>query len=80
VIEPYLFIRTVTFALGLTWTVMGLARAVRFAASWKEKLEEFGLDARPWRRWIAVACLRATVLDPINLALMCMLVGLWTLP
>jgi len=80
VIEPYTFIRTVTFTLGLTWTVAGIVRALRFAASWRQKLAALGLDERGWQRWIAIACLRATVLDPLNLALLCLLVGLWTLP
>ena len=79
-IDPYTFIRTVTFTLGLTWTVAGVVRALRFAASWRQKLAELGLDERGWQRWIAIACLRATVLDPLNLALLCFLVGLWTLP
>ena len=79
-IEPYTFIRAVTFTLGLTWTVAGIVRALRFAASCKQKLAELGLDERGWQRWIAIACLRATVLDPTNLALLCCLAALWTLP
>jgi len=80
VIEPYPFIRAVTFTLGLTWTVAGTVRALRLAASCKQKLAELGLEERGWQRWIAIACLRATVLDPVNLALLCFLVALWTLP
>ncbi len=79
-IEPYVFIRSVTLALGVTWTVTGIVRALRLAAEWKLKLAPLGLDERGWRRWIAIVCLRATVLDPTNLALLCLLVGLWTLP
>lgn len=79
-IEPYAFIRLVTFALGATWTVTGIARALRLAESWREKLAPLGVDQRDWRRWIAIACLRATVLDPANLALLMLLIGLWTLP
>jgi hypothetical protein len=80
VIEPYAFIRTVTLALGVTWSVMAAVRILRNAAEWKQKLTPLGLEEREWRRWIALACLRATVLDPLNLALLCLLVGLWTLP
>lgn len=79
-IGPYVFIRLVTVSLGLTWTATALIRLVQSAREWKEKLVPLHLDERGWRRWIAIACLRATVLDPVNLALLCLLVGLWTLP
>lgn len=79
-IAPYTFIRAVTFTLGVTWTVAGFVRSLRLAASCKQKLAELGLGERGWQRWIAIACLRATVLDPLNLALLCSLVALWTLP
>lgn len=79
-IEPYAFVRGVTIALGSTWTIMGIARVVRFAASWEKRLVPLGLD-RPWlRRQVAIACLRATVLDPVNLAVMLLLAGLWWAP
>ena len=79
-IEPYAFVRGVTLALGLTWTLTGLARVVRFAASWEKRLVPLGLD-RPWlRRQVVIACARATVLDPVNLALMLLLAGLWLAP
>lgn len=79
-IGPYTFIRLVTFGLATTWSAFGLVRIVRFAAEVQEKLAPLGLPARWWRRQIAIACLRATVLDPVNLALLCLLVGLWTVP
>jgi len=80
VIGPYVFIRAVTIGLGATWSVMALVRLLRDAAEWKEKLAPLHMDERAWRRWIAIACLRATVLDPVNLALLCTLAVLWTLP
>jgi hypothetical protein len=80
VIGPYDFIRLVTVSLGLVWTTTALIRLLRNARDWKEKLAPLHLDERVWRRWIRIACLRATVLDPINLALLCLLVALWTLP
>jgi hypothetical protein len=79
VIEPYTFMRGVTIALAATWSVMGLVRIVRFAARWKRRLGPLGFGEQDWRRWVAIACLRATVLDPINLALMCLLVAIWTI-
>ena len=79
-IEPYAFVRGVTIALGATWTLIGLVRVVRFAASWEERLVPLGLERSWLRRQVAVASLRATVLDPTNLALMLLLLGLWCVP
>jgi hypothetical protein len=79
VIEPYAFVRAVTIALGATWTVIGTVRMLRFAWSWEQRLEPLGFD-RSWsRRQAALVCLRTTVLDPLNLALLCLLAGLWSL-
>lgn len=79
-IGPYDFIRLVTVSLGLVWTATALVRLLRSAREWKEKLAPLNVDERRWRRWIGIACLRATVLDPLNLALLCLLLALWTLP
>jgi len=78
-IDPYVFVRAVTMGLGATWTGVGLVRTVRFARRWQERLELLDLDPRWWRRQIAVAVLRTTVLDPWNLALLCFLLALWSL-
>jgi hypothetical protein len=80
VIEPYAFVRGVTIALGATWTVTGLVRLVRFTASWEARLAPLGLERRWMRRQVAVACLRTTVLDPVNLGLMLVLAALWMAP
>jgi hypothetical protein len=80
VIGPYDFIRLVTVSLGLVWTGAALVRMLRSASDWKQKLAPLHLDERCWRRWITHTCLRATVLDPLNLALLCLLLALWTLP
>lgn len=78
-LDPYTFIRIVTVSLGTLWTVTALVRITRFSRRWREKLDVLGIDDRWWRRQVRVACLRATVLDPTNLALMLVLLGLWTL-
>ena len=78
-IDPYTFIRLVTVSLGIVWTGMALIRLLRSAKEWKERLYPLDVDEPSWRRWIAIACLRATVLDPVNLALLCTLIALWTL-
>jgi len=78
VIEPYAFVRFVTISLGTVWTVAGIARALRTAREWRVKLEPLALDDAWWRKELTIACLRATVLDPVNLALLCLLLGLWS--
>jgi len=80
VIDPYTFIRAITLALGVTWTVMGVVRIVRRAREWQRWLAPVGQAPGWWRKQIVIVCLRATVLDPVNLALLCALVALWTLP
>lgn len=79
-IEPYVFVRGVTIVLGLTWTLTGLVRIVRFTASWEERLGPLGFERRWLRRQVAVAFARATVLDPVNLGLILLLAALWSAP
>jgi hypothetical protein len=78
-LNPYAFIRIVTVSLGTLWTLTAAVRITRFSRRWRVKLAVLGIDDRWWRRQVRTACLRATVLDPINLALLLTLVGLWTL-
>jgi len=78
VIDPYAFVRAVTIGLGLIWTVSGLVRTVGVARRWRARLSVLGLDDRWWRRQVSTAVVRATVLDPVNLALLCTLLALWS--
>ena len=78
-ISPYAFIRIVTFGLATTWSVFAVLRMIRIAEEWKQELAPLGLEESWWRRQITIACLRATVLDPLNLALGCALIALWTI-
>ncbi len=77
-IDPYVFVRGVTMTLALCWTLLGLRRSVRFIRTWERRLEPLGVSRRWLRRQVAVVLLRATVLDPLNLALMLLLLGIWT--
>lgn len=77
-IDPYLFVRIVTVSLAVIWTALGLLRAAQFIGRWEARFAEIGLSRRWLRRQVGITLLRATVLDPINLALMLGLVGLWT--
>ena len=78
-VEPYTYVRAITIGLGTVWTVFGIARMVRFYLRWRRRLEPLGFE-RPWLALqVRTFVLRTTVLDPINLALMLTLVGVWLL-
>ena len=79
-IDPYAFVRAVTMLLGATWTVTGLVRTWRFVRRSKARTRPLALDDRWWRRQVTLVVLRTTVLDPLNLALLCLLFCLWSLP
>ena len=76
-IEPYTYVRAVTLGLGTVWTVGGLVRTVRFHRRWRNRLEPLGFG----RRWLGLQVrtfvLRVTLLDPVNLALTLLLLGIW---
>jgi hypothetical protein len=80
VIEPYAFVRGVTLALGLLWSTAALVRLARASRQWRARLADLGVEPRQWRRWIAHVALRTVVLDPLNLALICLLAALWSWP
>jgi hypothetical protein len=77
--DPYDFVRLTTFTLALVWTVRGVNRTRRFLARWEGRLDRWGMEKRWLRRAVFLVVARATVLDPINLALMLVLLGVWTL-
>ena len=77
-IDPYTYVRTITLGLATLWTIGAAIRVLRFTFRWEKRLVLIGLP-KPWiRKQVAIATLRATVLDPVNLALMLTLVGSWT--
>ncbi|MEW6071597.1 MAG: hypothetical protein AB1726_03245 [Planctomycetota bacterium] len=76
--EPYSFVRLVTMSLAAIWTVAGLVRLLRFGRRWERRLRAAGFSRRWLGRQILLAAARATVLDPINLALLCLLFALWS--
>lgn len=78
-IDPYDFVRGVTMSMATLWTVLGLRRSVRFVRRWETRLEPLGISRRWIRRQVVLTILRTTVLDPVNLALMLLLVGIWGL-
>jgi len=78
-IEPYLYVRAITLGLGTLWSIQWAFRLVRFANRWRGRLLMLGASERWLRNLLLVTVLRTTILDPINLALMFLLTGLWTL-
>jgi len=79
VIDPYDFVRAVTVTLATVWTIQGFRRAARFVGRWERRLEPLGISRAFLRRQVAITLLRTTVLDPVNLALMLTLLGIWTI-
>jgi hypothetical protein len=79
IVEPYTYVRTITLGLGTLWTLGGIVRTVRFARRWHSRLAPLGLSDRWLRKQVLRFVLRATVLDPINLALLLVLLGSWSL-
>jgi hypothetical protein len=80
VIEPYVFVRAVTIGLGALWCTTALVRTLRSTREWRERLRPLAIDERWWRRQIVRVALRVTVLDPLNLALLFLLLWLWSRP
>ena len=78
-IEPYVYVRTITLGLGTIWTLHGALRTWRFARRWQRRLELIDFERSWLRRRVAIFVLRTTVLDPINLALLLTLFGLWSI-
>jgi len=76
---PYGFVRLVTVALALFWGFRGVQRAARFELRWEGRVALLGVSRRWVRRQLARALLRATLLDPVNLALALVLVALWSI-
>ena len=77
-IEPYVYVRAITMGLGAIWAVQWALRMSRFTRRWRERLVPLGASERWLRNLFVTTVLRATILDPINLALMFLLLGLWS--
>ena len=78
--DPYDYVRFVTAALAAFWTARGGLRTSRLLRRAERELEPYRIE-RAWLRRIALITLaRITVLDPVNLALMIVLLVLWTVP
>ncbi len=79
-VDPYVFVRAISVLLAGLWTVMGVLRILRFGRRWERRLGPLGFSKR-WLRWqVTLIVARATLFDPVNLGLTCLLLGLWTLP
>ncbi len=77
--EPYSFVRFITVGLATVWTVAGFIRLFRFGHRWERRLRSLGFSRQWFTRQILIVAARATVLDPVNLALICFLLGLWSI-
>jgi hypothetical protein len=77
-IEPYVYVRAITMGLAAIWAVQWALRMSRFTRRWKGRLMPLGVSERWLRNLFITTVLRATVLDPVNLALMLLLAGIWS--
>lgn len=77
--DPYDYVRWITLGLGAIWTLRALLRLWRFGQRWGGRLEEIGLERSWMRRQLLVLTLRTTVLDPVNLGLLLLLLGSWSM-
>ncbi len=76
--DPLTFVRAVTGALALVWSVRGLWRGLCSYRSLERRLFGGPWRAPAWFRRAALhVLLRTTVLDPLNLALMLALCTVW---
>ena len=78
-VEPYPFIRAITLTMAGLWTVRSLVRMVRFLDRWETRIASQGFPRVWMRRQALILMLRASVLDPLNLALLLLLTALWCL-
>ena len=76
-LDPYTFIRSVTLSLATFWTLRTVWRTVRFLDRWERRLAPFGIERRWLRVQVLRMMLRASFLDPVNLALFLALVSVW---
>lgn len=77
-IEPYVYVRAITLGLATIWSVQWVLRMRRFTQRWKGRLVSVGASEAWLRNLFLTMILKTTVLDPINLALLLLLSGLWS--
>jgi len=78
-VEPYTYVRVVTIGLGTVWTLGGIYRTYRFYCRWKNRLVPLGFEKSWLRLQVRTFVLRSTVLDPVNLSLMLVVLGVGVL-
>jgi len=78
--DPVYICRVTTIAIFLYWSVRGWLRIGRFMRSLETKAREFGVSAREVRKQVRRVVLCATVGDPTNALLLCVIAWLWTAP
>jgi len=77
--DPYRFVRFVTITLGSIWSVAAAFRLFRMSRRWETHMRRYGIPRSWFRRQILTIIVRTTVLDPVNLGLICLLAGIWTI-
>jgi len=78
--DPVLVCRVTTITLFLYWSVRGWFRMGHFVRRMEQTASTVGVGPGDVRRYVGRVALRATIADPLNAFLLCVLAWLWTLP
>ena len=78
--DPVFVCRVTTISLFLYWGVRGWVRMGSFIRRLEGLASTSGFSAYDVRRQVKRVLLKATVGDPLNVLLMCVIVWLWTAP
>ena len=78
--DPVLVCRVTTITLFLYWSVRGWVRMGRLVRRLEQTASTAGFGPGDIHRYARRVALRATIADPLNAFLLCVIAWLWTLP
>ncbi len=78
--DPVYVCRVTTISLFLYWSLRGWLHLGRFIRGLEARAREFGVAPREVRKQMRRVAVCATVGDPVNALLMCVIAWLWTAP
>ena len=79
-LDPVYVCRATTIALFLYWGARGWLRMGKFVRRMERIAQSAGFSARDVRREVKRMALSATIGDPLNVLLLCVVAWLWTAP
>jgi len=78
--DPVFVCRVMTIALFLYWSVRGWIRMGSFVKRLERIARSAGLVSLDVRRLVKSVAIRATIGDPVNALLLCVIAWLWMTP